>query len=95
MLAVTGLAAVVVPAALFEDGDLLALRLGDDLGRDDNLASFRQLVAFTGDQDVAQRNRVTSVTRQLLDCDLVSGGDAILLAARAHYCEHGLQVRSF
>src|SRR5688572_23855965 len=94
LLAVPGLAAVVVPAALLEDGDLLALRLGDDLGRNGDLAGLGQLVALAGDQDVAQRDRVAGVTRQLLDCDLVSGGDAILLAARAHYCEHGLQVRS-
>src|SRR5688572_3370223 len=94
LLAVPGLAAIVVPAALLEDDDLLALRLGDDLGRDGDLAGFRQLVAVAGEQDVAQRDRVAGVTRQLLDRDLVSGGDAILLAARAHYCEHGLQIRS-
>ena len=30
------------------------------------------------------------ITGQLLDDDLISGGDAILLAARAHDCEHWL-----
>src|SRR6478736_3806336 len=94
LLAVTGLPAIVVPAALLEDGDLLALRLGDDLGRDDDLGGLRQAVTLAGEQDVAQGDRVAGVTRQLLDRDLVSGGDAILLAARAHYCEHGLQIRS-
>jgi hypothetical protein len=76
-------------------GDLLALRLRDDLGRDGDLAGLRQLVALAGEQDVAQHDRVAGVARQLFDRDLVSGGDAILLAARAHYCEHGLQIRSF
>src|ERR1051325_2528082 len=33
LLAVTALAAIIVAAALLEDGDLLALGLGDDLGR--------------------------------------------------------------
>src|SRR6478735_487324 len=94
LLAVPGLAAIVVPAALLEDDDLLALRLGDDLGRDDDLGGLRHVVAVAGEQDVAQGDRVAGVTRQLLDRDLVSGGDAILLAARAHYCEHGLQIRS-
>src|SRR5688572_29235501 len=37
LLAVPGLAAIVVPTALLEDGDLLALRLGDDLGRNHDL----------------------------------------------------------
>jgi guanyl-specific ribonuclease Sa len=32
---------------------------------------------------------VARLAGQLLDDDLVSGGDAILLAARAHDCEHG------
>jgi hypothetical protein len=43
-----------VPAALLEDRDLLALRLGDDLGRDDDLGGLGQRVAFAGEQDVAQ-----------------------------------------
>src|SRR3546814_10338838 len=41
-------------------------------------------------QDVAQRHGVARFTLDLLDSDLVSGGDAILFAARAHDCEHGL-----
>src|SRR6185295_4070294 len=44
LLAVPGLAAVVVPAALLEDRDLLALRLGDDLGRDRDLAGLGERI---------------------------------------------------
>src|SRR5690606_41180397 len=95
LLAVPGLAAIIVPAALLEDDDLLALRLGDDLGGDGDLARFGQLLAVTGEQNVAQHDRVTGIASELLDRDLVSGGHALLLAARAHYCEHGHQIRSF
>src|SRR5690606_29321853 len=95
LLAMAGLAAIVVPAALLEDRDLLALRLSDDLGRHGNLARFLELAAVAGQQDVPERDRIAGVARQLLDRDLVSRGDAILLAARAHYCEHGLQIRSY
>src|SRR3546814_8435144 len=43
----------------------------------------------SSDLDVIQRHLVAGLSGQLLDDDLVSGGDAILLAARAHDCEHG------
>src|SRR5690606_28834159 len=93
LLAVARLATIVVPAPLLEDDDLLALRLSDDLGRNRDLAGLRQLLAVAGQQDIAQRDRVAGFSRQLLDRDLVSGGDAILLAACAHDCEHGHRFR--
>ena len=40
-------------------------------------------------QDVAQRDGVAGFASQLLNRDLVSGGNPVLFAARAHYCEHG------
>src|SRR5207237_5783773 len=43
-----------------------------------------------GEQDVAERHAVARVAVELLDDDLVSRGDAILLPARAHDCEHWL-----
>ena len=49
----------------------------------------RSLVAVTGQQDITQRDLVTRFTRQFFNCDFVSGGDAILLAACAHDSEHG------
>ena len=49
-------------------------------------------VAIAGEQDVAQRDGVAGVARQLLDRDLVSGGNPVLLAARTHYCEHGARL---
>ena len=48
-----------------------------------------QLAAVAGEQDVAQGDGVAGLSGELLDDDLVSGGDAILLAARAHDSEHG------
>src|SRR5205085_8523994 len=89
LLAMALLAAVIVPAALLEDDDLVGLRLGDDLGRDRQAVGGAKLRAFACEQDIAQRNGVAGRSGQLLDDDLVSGGDAILLAARAHDCEHG------
>ena len=79
-----------MPAALLEDDDLFAAGLRDDLGRDGEALGVLHLAAVTGQQDVAQRHGVTGFTLDLLDGDLVSGGNAILLSARAHDCEHGL-----
>src|SRR5690606_28645323 len=72
LLAVAGLAAIVVPTALLEDDDLLALRLGDDLGRDGNFGRVLDLAAVTGQQNVTERDRIAGFTRQLFDRDLVS-----------------------
>ena len=83
-------AAVVVPTALLEHDDLFAARLGDDFGRNDEAIGALHFAAVTGQQDVAQRHGVASFAVDLFNGDLVSGGDAILLAARAHDCEHGL-----
>src|SRR5689334_24251482 len=82
------LPAVIVPAALLEDGDLLALRLGNDLRSDDEAGDRLQVRAFPGEEDVGDVDAVAGFTSELLDDDLVSGGDAILLTARAHDCEH-------
>jgi hypothetical protein len=88
LLAVTLLAPVVVAAALLEDGDLLAFRLGDDLGGDGEAVGRLQIAAVAGEQDVAERDLVTGVAVELLDDDLVSGMDAVLLPTRADDCEH-------
>src|SRR5690606_16511909 len=82
LLAVPGLAAIVVPAALLAADGLFGLRLSKDPGRDGDLAGIGQRVTLTREQDIAQHDRVTGVARQLLDRDLVSSGNAILLAAR-------------
>ena len=81
-------AAVIMTTALLEDDDLLALLLRDDLGRDSQALDRAQVGTFAGEQNVAQADRRPCVALDLLDDDLVSGGDALLLAARAHYCEH-------
>jgi hypothetical protein len=64
LLAMALLAAIVVPAALLEDGDLVALRLGDDLGRDGQAVGRLQVRAVAGEQDVAQGDGVTGVCRR-------------------------------
>src|SRR6185503_7494853 len=80
----------IVPAPLLEDSDLVALGLRDDLRRDGEAFGVLQVAAVAGEHDIAQSHLVAGVARQLLDDDLVSRGDAILLAARAHDCEHWL-----
>src|SRR3546814_2831880 len=82
-------AAIIVPAALLEDDDLLALGLRHDLGADGKPVDRLHLGALAREQHVAQRHRVTGFAADLLDDDLVSGGNTILLAACAHDCEHG------
>src|SRR5690349_12506010 len=89
LLAVALLAAVVVAAALLEDGNLLALGLGDDLGRDGEAIGLLEVAAVAGEQDVAKRDLVAGAAIELLDDDLVSGVHAILLPTRADDCEHG------
>ena len=83
------LAAIIVAAALLEDRNLLALCLRNDLCGHGNLGGIGHLAVLARDQNIAQRDLVTGFTSQLLDRDLVSGGNPVLLAARAHYCEHG------
>src|SRR5690606_23097179 len=51
LLAVTRLAAIVVPPTLLEHDDLFALCLRDDLGRDGYLAGIGQLLAVAGEED--------------------------------------------
>ena len=82
------LAAIVVAAALLEDDDLFAARLRDDLGRDDDACGIDDFAAVAGQQDFAQRDLVAGIPCQLLDRDLVSGGNPVLLAACAQHCEH-------
>src|SRR3546814_9848067 len=81
-LAVTVATAIIVPAALFEDDDLFAARLGDDLGRHGQALGVLCLAAIAGQQNIAQRHGVACFTLDLLDGDLVAGGDAILFADR-------------
>src|SRR3546814_14660170 len=72
-----------------EDDDLLALLLRDNLGRNGQPVGGLQLAAVTGKQHVRQRHAFACLAGHLFNYDLVSGGDAILLAACAHHCEHG------
>ena len=83
------LAAIVVTTTLFKDDCLFAFRLSDNLSSDRNLAGISNCIAFTSEQNVAQDKGITRFTSELFNCDFISGGDPILLAACAHYCEHG------
>src|SRR6185369_1685730 len=94
LLAMAVATAIVVPATLLEDDHLLALGLSDDFGRDHDARGVLDLPGVTRQQDIAQRDLVTGLTSQLLDRDLVSGGNPVLLAARAHDCEHGNRFQS-
>src|SRR3546814_17702495 len=85
-------AAVIMPATLLEDDNLLALRLRNDFGRNGQAFAVLQFRALTGQQNIVQCNRRASFTSQLLNYDLVSCGNTILLAARAHNSEHGLSL---
>ena len=91
----TVLAAIVMAAALLEHHDFFALGLRDDFGRNHDTLDVLGFTAVTGQQNVAQRNGLTGFTSQLFDRDFVSGGNSVLLAARAHYSEHGALIRSF
>src|SRR4030095_2652189 len=70
LLAMALLATVIVPAALLENRDLLALRLGDDLRRDGQAIGRLQIAAITGEQDIAERDLVAGVAVEFLDDDL-------------------------
>lgn len=82
--------AIVVAATLLENDDLFAARLGDNFGRNGKAVCVLNFAAVTGQQDITQRYGIASFTLDLFNSDLVSSGDSILLAARAHDCEHGL-----
>ncbi len=84
------LAAIIVPATLLEDGDLVALGLGNDLRRDGQAVGLLEIAAVAGEHDVAERDLVTGVAVELLDDDFVSGVHAVLLPTRADDCEHGI-----
>src|SRR3546814_16750306 len=80
LLAMPVAAAIVVTAALLEDDDLLALLLRDNLVRNGQPAGGLQLAAVTGKQHVRQRHAFACLSGYVFNYDLVSGGDAILLA---------------
>ena len=83
------LAAIVMAATLFENDHLFAALLRDDFGRNGEVFQVGSFVAVASKQYVTQRDLVTRFTRQFFNCDFISGGDAILLAACAHDSEHG------
>jgi hypothetical protein len=88
LLAVAILPSIIVAPLFLEDDDLVSLGLRDDFGSNLNFA------AIAGKQDIAQRHGVTGFSCHLFDDNLVSCGNAILLAARAHNCEHGFDLFS-
>src|SRR5438067_250883 len=85
---------IIVATALLEDDDLVAATLRDDLGRDRQALDRLQLGSVAREQHVAQRHSGAGVALNLLDDDLVSSGNAVLLAASAHDSEHGSHLLS-
>src|SRR5580698_3049044 len=89
-LAVARLAAVVLSAAELEDDDLLLAVLGRDLRlyrgageeRAADLHGRAIARAVAHEEDLAERDGVANSPRELLDRELVTWSDAILLAAR-------------
>src|SRR3546814_16951409 len=67
LLAMAVAAAIIVPAALLEDDDLLALGLRHDLGADGKPVDRLQLGALAREQPVAQRHLFTGFPPDLLD----------------------------
>src|SRR5690606_36724631 len=87
-LAMADAAAIIVPAALLEHNTLFAARLRHDLGRDGEALGILDLGAVAREQHIAEHDGIAGFASQLPNDDLVSGGDAILLPARALDCEH-------
>src|SRR5579859_1871411 len=87
-------ATIVVTATLLENDHLFTARLRNDLGRDREAVGRLGFTVLAREQDVGERHGFAGLASELLDDDLVSGGDAILLAARAHDSEHGSLFKS-
>src|SRR5262245_53428867 len=91
-LAMTLLTMVVLAAPELEDDDLLAPILRSDFRLDLCPGHERRpdlhRVACANEKDFAERDRVADVAGELLDPELVAGGDPVLLAARFDYRVH-------
>src|SRR6478609_5967191 len=84
-LPMTRLAVVVLAAAELEDDDLLRPILRRDLRLDlcarNERSADLDAVARAHEEDVAERHRVADAAGELLDLQLVAGGDPVLFAA--------------
>lgn len=89
LLAMAIFATIIMTALLLENDDLIGLGLRDNFCRDRQAVGGFHLSGIASKQNVSQRNGITSNACQLFNNDLVSGSNAILLATRAHDCEHG------
>ena len=93
VLAMPALAARILAAALLEGDDLVAALMRDDFAgdggaRNGRRADRRRVAA--DHEHFAERHHFARILLDAVDPDHVFGGDAVLLAARAHDCEHGL-----
>ena len=91
-LTVARLAAVVLSAAELEDDDLLLAVLRGDLRLDLRPCEQRRPIftavpspALADEENLAERDGVADVARELLDVQLVALGDPVLLAACLDY----------
>src|SRR6201996_9579733 len=88
LLAMTLLTAIILPALLLEDDDLVGASLFEH-GRGDGGASHDGRADLVTDhQNLVERNGLAGFTRELFDADDVVGGNLILLAAGLDDCEH-------
>src|SRR5690606_22184319 len=92
-------AAVVLPALLLEDDDLVAAGLLDHLaGHADALnegGAGLGLGALAEHENGLEGHDVAGLARELLDDDDVILGDFVLLAAGLDHCKHGAGPPNF
>src|SRR4029079_12378339 len=92
-LAMAVLAAIIMPALLLEDEDLvveLLLKHGrGHFGAGDGRLAGLGIGAFADHQDVVQRDARAFLGIELLDENDLVLGDPVLLAAGADHCIHG------
>ena len=60
LLAMAVFAAIIMPAALLEDDDLLAFFLGDNFSRNGQALEVFHVATVSGQQNVVQSHRITS-----------------------------------
>src|SRR5215472_799406 len=92
LLAMTLLAAIIVPPLLLEDDDFGRPRLLDDRSADrsavEQRRAGRNLRTLADHQHLSELDSRAGLRRELLDRDDVVLGDPVLLAAGPYHCEH-------
>src|SRR5579859_1239506 len=88
LLAMTLLTAIILPALLLEDDDLVGTSLFEHGRGDGGAGHDGRANLVTDHQNLIERDGLAGFTRELFDADDVVGGNLILLAAGLDDCEH-------